>query len=355
MSIRYQYLTVYAVIILSVCFAGAGCRGKMLAPKPPLNLYKITAANLHGVSTVGIDNIWIVGGYGAIYHSGDGGKNWTRQTSGVDDLLCSVNFVDEKTGWASGIYGTMVHTEDGGTTWVRQNPGTDNHLFKIQFLNKNLGWAIGNMGTILHTVDSGKTWSSQREPEDINLHDVCFVDENNGWVAGEFGRILYTSDGGKTWVQQKPQALFANENDQWADTPLALYGVKFIDTQRGWVAGMDGILLMTEDGGKTWSDLRSTHTMKSPLYAVDIKGNRGWAVGDAGNYLLSEDGGKHWELMDGKIKTRFWLHGISFSTNETGWVVGARGAVVKTSDGGTSWTMLSGLTYDVPEFGLADF
>jgi len=35
--------------------------------------------------------------------------------------------------------------------------------------------------------------------------------------------------------------------------------------------------------------------------------------------------------------------------------VGARGAVVQTKDGGKNWTMLSGLTYDVPEFGLTDF
>ena len=145
MSIRNHRITVPAVIILSVCFAGAGCKGKMMSPKPPPNLYKITAANLHGVSTAGADNIWVVGGHGAVYHSADAGKNWARQNSGADDLLCSINFVDEKTGWASGIYGTIVHTEDGGTTWVRQNPGTDNHLFKIQFINKNLGWAVGSM------------------------------------------------------------------------------------------------------------------------------------------------------------------------------------------------------------------
>jgi len=59
--------------------------------------------------------------------------------------------------------------------------------------------------------------------------------------------------------------------------------------------------------------------------------------------------------MEDRIKTRFWLDGISFSTEDTGWVVGARGAVVKTEDGGKTWTMLSGLTYDVPEFGLTDF
>jgi len=36
-------------------------------------------------------------------------------------------------------------------------------------------------------------------------------------------------------------------------------------------------------------------------------------------------------------------------------VVGARGAAAKTEDGGETCKMRSGLTYDVPAFGLTDF
>ena len=39
--------------------------------------------------------------------------------------------------------------------------------------------------------------------------------------------------------------------------------------------------------------------------------------------------------------------------NDVGFVM--LGAVAKTEDGGETWKMLSGLTYDVPEFGLTDF
>ena len=90
-------------------------------------------------------------------------------------------------------------------------------------------------------------------------------------------------------------------------------------------------------------------------YSIYVLGDRAWAVGKAGNYILSRDGGKTFQLIEDVIKTRFWLHDLSFSSPKVGWAVGARGAVAKTEDGGETWKMLSGLTYDVPEFGLTDF
>ena len=356
MGNRHHALKLAAVLV-SLCMlaAATGCKGRGIAPKPPPSLYKITAANLNGVATAKAAHVWVSGSNGTIFHTLDGGKNWSRQTSNTDNLICSIAFINENIGWAAGIYGTMLHTEDGGNTWVQQNTGTKEHLFSICFVNQSQGWAAGSMGTILHTADGGKTWAAQREPEDKNFNALCFIDELKGWVVGEFGTVLHTADGGKSWVRQKPAALFLQEKDQWADPPLALYGVIFIDSAKGWIVGMHGVLLRTEDGGETWIDQRSALNVTDPLYAIEIKGDRGWIVGDAGAYLLSEDGGKSWQPLEDRIKTRFWLHAVSFSDQNRGWIVGARGAVVKTEDGGKTWTMLSGLTYDVPEFGLADF
>jgi len=345
--------TVWIIFLFGTLAGCTGGRGK--APKPPPNMYKITGANLNTVETAGVNNIWVAGSHAAIYHTMDGGKNWSRQSSPIDNLICSIDFIDENRGWAAGIYGTMLHTEDGGKTWVQQNTGTKEHFFGICFVNQSQGWAAGSMGTILHTVDGGKTWAAQREPEDKNFNALCFINETTGWVVGEFGTVLHTADGGKSWVRQKPAPLFLQEKDPWADPPLALYGVKFIDSSKGWIVGMHGVLLRTEDGGETWIDQRGSLNVTDPLYAVEIKGDRGWIVGDGGAYLLSEDGGKSWRFLEDRIKTRFWLHDVTFSDQSRGWVVGARGAVVKTEDGGKTWTMLSGLTYAVPEFGLTDF
>jgi photosystem II stability/assembly factor-like uncharacterized protein len=47
-------------------------------------------------------NVWIVGYYGAILRSSDGGKNWTRQDSGTSSSLLGVDFVNDREGWAVG-------------------------------------------------------------------------------------------------------------------------------------------------------------------------------------------------------------------------------------------------------------
>jgi len=354
MKIRFVEWAVFYLILSCLLFLILGCKGRIGASaKPPPRLYKITSKNLHGVETYGENHIWLVGQGGSIYHSSDGGKSWKSQKSGTKDLLTSVEFINEKTGWITGIYGIILKTEDGGENWVRENTGTDNHLFGTSFVNKDEGWVVGYMGTIIHTSDGGMTWKAQRKYEDTNFNAVCFVDAEYGWLVGEFGTILHTTDGGSNWIQQKPYTLFKDEDDPWADVILALYGVKFIDRNRGWVVGMDGVLLSTEDGGKTWKDLAKL--TEYAYYSIGVLGNRAWAVGMAGNYILSQDGGKTFQLIKDVIKTRFWLHDLSFSSPKVGWVVGARGAVAKTEDGGDTWRMLSGLTYDVSEFGLTDF
>ena len=354
MNTKSNEWTVVFLLLVFVLLCALGCKGKRGASaKLPPRLYKITSKNLHGVETHGVNHIWLAGARGSIYHSSDGGKSWKPQKSGTKDLLTSVECIDENRGWITGIYGIILKTEDGGIAWIKQNTGTKNHLFDTSFVNREEGWAVGYMGTIIHTSDGGKTWAPQRKEEDINLNAVCFVDSEYGWVVGEFGTILHTTDGGNNWTQQKPYTLFKDEDDPWADVILALYGVKFIDRNRGWIVGMEGVLLSTENGGTTWKDLG--RLSEYAYYGIEILGNRAWAVGKAGNYILSQDGGKTFQPIYDVIKTRFWLHDISFSSPTIGWVVGARGAVAKTEDGGETWKMLSGLTYDVPEFGLTDF
>jgi photosystem II stability/assembly factor-like uncharacterized protein len=138
----------------------------------------------------------------------------------------------------------------------------------------------------------------------------------------------------------------------WKPMP-ALYEIYFADEDKGWVVGMDGIILKTENGGKLWRKLETD--FDTPLYSIAIKGKKGWIVGKEGYYLLSEDGGETWEVKDDVIKTRFWLKDVAFSDENNGWVVGARGTVARSTDGGKSWELISGMSYDMPAYGLADF
>ena len=51
------------------------------------------------------EDVWIVGYYGKIYHSRDGGKQWYRQDAGTTNALLGIDFVSENDGWAVGELG----------------------------------------------------------------------------------------------------------------------------------------------------------------------------------------------------------------------------------------------------------
>ena len=47
-------------------------------------------------------------------------SSWESQNSGTEEWLSSVHFVDTQNGWVVGRYGTILHTYNGGKNWERQ-------------------------------------------------------------------------------------------------------------------------------------------------------------------------------------------------------------------------------------------
>jgi photosystem II stability/assembly factor-like uncharacterized protein len=142
---------------------------------------------------------WACGRWGTILHTGDGGKTWKHQVTGIFDQLNSVSFADTKHGWAVGEAGVIVHTSDGGKTWQTQKSPTNKPiLLGVHFVNSKKGWAVGEYTHILSTKDGGATWQVQFSDEQWTLHSVSFCDENTGWAVGEYGYIYHTNDGGTT-------------------------------------------------------------------------------------------------------------------------------------------------------------
>lgn len=336
--------TVIAAFALS-----AGCsrsEQKMKVPK----IKMIARENFHGVICPDSKTIYLTGNYGALYKSADGGESWTRQEPGLkgEIILSDGSFIDANTGWVAGLHGSVLHTANGGAVWEKQQAGTDRHLFGISFVDKNNGWAVGNWNTIIHTADGGRTWERQTPEEDRIYKNVCFVDTASGWVVGEKGYIFHTADGGRTWARQMPKKWEAMADDDFENPKPALYCVYFTDILNGWISGIEGTLLKTQDGGDTW-EILPTGTSLS-LYTVFVKYGKGWIVGEKGAYLMSEDGGSTWTIYDDAIKSRAALRDIFFSSADSGWAVGMGGTVVHTADGGRTWDFFSGLSYAMKFF-----
>src|SRR5262249_1317752 len=72
--------------------------------------------------------------------------------------LRGASFTDANTGTVVGEYGTIVRTTDGGNSWTIQASGTTQTLWDVSFIDANNGTAVGEGGTILGTTDGGDHW-----------------------------------------------------------------------------------------------------------------------------------------------------------------------------------------------------
>ena len=87
------------------------------------------------------------------------------------------------------------------------------------------------------------------------LNGVWFIDANIGAIAGSEGTILRTADGGVTWTQQT------------SNTTADLIGIFFFDAQNGWAVGSKNTIMNTTDGGTTWTQ-QKTSTASDAIRAV---------------------------------------------------------------------------------------
>jgi photosystem II stability/assembly factor-like uncharacterized protein len=344
-------LLILSLIILLVLTSG--CKKVGHSPFKAPKIRFITTENLHSVVTLGQEDVLIIGDYGTIYHSSDDGKNWEKQETGTENHLYHSSFIDNQNGWICGFLGTILHTSNGGKTWEQQESSTQRHLFSIHFIDRTHGWAVGDMRTVVATLDGGSTWAPIMKEADITYYSVCFPDPRKGWIVGEFGTILHTADGGKTWRSQDCKDIEPPDEGKWSMPKPSLYSVYFKDNEKGWISGIEGIILTTDDGGMNWKKILTKSEYS--IFSLQLKGEKGWGVGAKGNYLVSLNRGKSWNYKVDVIKTRFWLQDLSFRDEKDGFVVGARGTVICTRNGGETWEMLSGISYEMPEFKMPEF
>ena len=65
-------------------------------------------------------------------------------------------------------------------------------------------WAVGRPGSVvLHSADQGQSWEVLRTGQPLPLSGVHFINPLKGWAVGELGLVLSTDDGGKTWQKRR--------------------------------------------------------------------------------------------------------------------------------------------------------
>lgn len=168
-----------------------------------------------------------------------------------------------------------------------------------------------------------ETWQARALAEGGKLRVIRFLDARHGLVAGDDGTLLLTEDGGQSW---RLTPLPASENIRAA----------FSVGDSVWLAGWDGLILHSADRGRTWSQ-QPTHITQGleSIYFTDP--SHGWAVGWVGAILRTTDGGATWTEVRSPA-ARWSLNAVYFLDPDNGWAAGFGGHILRTRDGGATWT-----------------
>ena len=129
---------------------------------------------------------------------------------------------------------------------------------------------------------------------------------------------------------------FAGVRVRVAQNPY-LFKVHFESPESGLISGLGGVILKSQDGGKTWAYRKTDR--KQALFSVATSKSRAIAVGEKGLVQVSTDDGDTWAQPDRGYPEFFtFIRNVTFAPDdEEGFMVGQGGMILKTTDGGANW------------------
>ena len=201
-------------------------------------------------------------------------------------------------------------------------------------------WGVSKikLDTALNTAPEVKGGADAWYPINLgfeaNIHAVHFPTPLKGCAVGNQGLILCSEDGGKTWMRRESGLKNAD-----------LYGVFFLDEQNGWACGGIGdgppcgghivsgrprtaaAVLKTTDGGKTWKKVWApTNFHLTGIWMLNK--DRGMMVSHGGGHadgdtIPGTNGGTKWRTR----RVYRGLRAVKFVDDKVGYAVGSRVSV----------------------------
>lgn len=195
------------------------------------------------------------------------------------------------------------------------------------------------------TSDGGDSWESNEINLSLNseINGIFFIDENIGWIAGDNGLLIKTINGGETF-----QYLSSGTNRDIAK-------VQFLDENTGyatggWSDGSQFLVLRSDDGGDTWQNISFGSDAFSCLDLCFIDDQTGWICGHDSqlnpHIHKTADAGQTWVRQNVPLSANnVGISSIDFADNNDGWAtvtsiyLNPPGALLHTTDGGDNWVL----------------
>lgn len=184
---------------------------------------------------------------------------------------------------------------------------------------------------------SNADWVKVSSPVSVNLRNCILVDSEFGWAAGDDGVILKTTDGGISFqVQSNPVDYYIND-------------IFFLNRRLGWIVSNEVLpggstIITTTNGGLNWfaENYHDSTRLFRTVYFLDSL--NGFLAGYGGVIDKTTDGGQTWNsaVIDTSEFSFFPISKLIFTDPAKGIAVGGyidvAGVIWQTSDSGYNWT-----------------
>lgn len=177
-------------------------------------------------------------------------------------------------------------------------------------------------------------WIKQNTNSFAWYKDIFFLDNQKGWIVGTDGVINWTTDGGVTWTQGKKfttdtlvQVYFANEMNGWLLCERNVYA-------RG--NNPTSYLRRTTDGGRTWEKVEFQDGGRERVTKLFFNMDGvGAAFGEGGIFYKLDEDGASWKKTQTSI--HYLLLDAAYANDKVGAIVGTGGTILFTEDSGYTW------------------
>ncbi len=172
----------------------------------PMEAFGYHLGNSHFLGALCGERI-AAGGYWSAAVLNDRGQSWSgllvMDSAGISEHVSSIAqtadgaaiFVGENfiSRSAASDWGTFTHVDEP-SGWV----------YAVAQAAPGKWWAVGAAGMLRISEDDGWTWRGLTLPnQKEDMFGIDFVDERRGAIVGSSGRLLVTDDGGVSWTEHR--------------------------------------------------------------------------------------------------------------------------------------------------------
>ncbi len=240
-------------------------------------------ASFTGVSFNGEEG-WITGKPAILLHTEDGGENWSRiplseKLPGAPDGI--VALAPETAEMVTDL-GAIYQTDNGGKTWSALVEGAVGVARNIERSPDGRYVAVSARGNFYSTWEPGQSeWTPHNRNSSRRLQTMGYSEEGGLWLLARGGQLQFTSPED---LEDWQEVVYPEPSTSWGLLDLA-----YRTPEELWVAGGSGNLLVSSDNGETWKKDRAIENVPSNLYKiVFVNPEKGFVLGQDGILLKYE-------------------------------------------------------------------